>query len=104
MARSRCPEAVDVFVLALDNDKLPNPVNLHAIGTGAVPMKDVARRSARSSVCRQGDPQAGTRGELRVVGGIMTMAGPSSNEWTKEVLGWNPQGKDLIQQIGEWSY
>lgn len=98
-------EAVDVFVLALDNDKLPNPVNLHAIGTEAVPMKDVAEALGKKlGLPAKATPKQELAANFGVVGGIMTMAGPSSNEWTKEVLGWNPQGKDLIQQIGEWSY
>lgn len=100
-------EAVDVFVLALDNDKLPNPVNLHATGTEPVPMKDAAEALGKKlGLPAKELPSKEVAANFGLLGGIMAMAGSSraSNEWTKEVLGWDPKGKDLIQQIGEWSY
>lgn len=98
-------DAADLYVLALEADTLPNPVKLHGVGDRPVPMQEVAEALGQElslptrSVAVDELPKL-----LGVIGAIATLSAPASNEWTKEITGWRPHGKDLIQQISDWSY
>ncbi|KAM0789991.1 hypothetical protein ACM66B_005321 [Microbotryomycetes sp. NB124-2] len=98
-------DAADLYILLLENDKLPNPVTLHATVDPWVPMKDVAESLGQKlglpakPMSKEELPQ-----HFGTIGAIMTMVTPASNKWTREVTGWNPQGKSLLEQIKDWDF
>jgi nucleoside-diphosphate-sugar epimerase len=97
-------DAADLIVLAIENDKLPRPLTLHAV-TEAPSIKSTAEAIGQ----KLGLPTRAAEGaelqqNLGFVGAVMMLGHPVSNEWTKEVTGWKPHGKTLLEQIEDWSF
>jgi nucleoside-diphosphate-sugar epimerase len=96
-------DAARLFRLALE--KAPAGSTLHAVGDGGVPIRSVAEVIGRHldlpvvSVAPQD-----AAGHFGWLGGFIGADSPASGDLTRELLGWQPTGPGLLEDLDKGHY
>ena len=96
-------DAARAYRLALD--AAPAGSRLHAVADQGVPFRDIAAVIGR----QLGVPTASVSLEeagdhFSFLGGLVSLDNPTSSDYTKQLLGWEPVHPGLIEDLGEGHY
>jgi nucleoside-diphosphate-sugar epimerase len=96
-------DAARVFRLALES--APAGSALHAIGEEGVPIREVAEVfAARLGVPAVSVTQEEAADYVGFLAGFWGVDGPASSQITRELLGWEPTGPGLIEDLEAGHY
>ncbi len=96
-------DAARAYRLALE--AAPAGSRLHAVADQGVPFRDIAGVIGR----QLGVPTASVSPEeagdhFSFLGGLVSLDNPTSSDYTKQLLGWEPVHPGLIEDLGEGHY
>lgn len=94
------------YRLAVERDDVPGGSTLHFVGEGGIPVRDIAGVIGEKlgvGVASVGEGDA-AKEHFGWIAGVVGRDGPVESVWTREVLGWEPRGKGLIEDLREGSY
>lgn len=96
-------DAARLYRLAVE--KAPPGTRLHGIGEEGIPMREIAETIGRGlGVPVRGITIEEAQAHFEWLAHFVAIDNPTSSEWTRHTLNWQPQGKGLLADMRESGY